>query len=642
METFSLGRTRFAQARAELGMTDKTGGPKSPNYIHRTRPEGYEEEEEEFSDGEEVPALKARTGDPNHPLIDDEERFRRQDFSLARSLRSRAEGLEKVITSMLEQPPPVHPLNDEDANAINLKDIHRLPNGVRLRLALGTIVNDLFARQAFHLPYRHIHPQGHVLKVSMPVPHENTLLASLADLPDVLRALAPVSGAFVLRHQQSPHQPAPSPMALHSPAFSDYTTQYSQSPSNPPGSAQIPYQNFHHRTRQDGRSIPRPSQRTKELYFNGSDPSTANSPPALRCPRHLHTGCEICIEVSTSRPTANNLRNNGRSSVFVTDKRNSMSTSWKAMHSATGSNGSGITGWQEGTGVGSGLLRPAVRGSALRRTVIENDLKPGAGNTKLSKLIPRFLRLSALVAAELGREARGEEDSSSEDGTMGGTGDNEGSTAVTNTMGLGTPPSPTLNMNTSGQSPWNNGNGGGGAYTSLPSSPMMTRPMPSGQTSPTIQASRERRRMYESALRPSREWYMLLAGLLTRAVLEGYFTAGWNGLQAVQCLLLVGLGINDSISRRDADEDDEEEQFASFDPDELPDLMQATKILFPSLRDGSYGMKDQAEEEYELEMLERLRRVSIRFTFEVEVLNLHPSFMIFQPRHQTVQSTWKG
>jgi hypothetical protein len=122
--------------------------------------------------------------------------------------------------------------------------------------------------------------------------------------------------------------------------------------------------------------------------------------------------------------------------------------------------------------------------------------------------------------------------------------------------------------------------------------------------------------MYEKALRPSREWYMLLAGLLTRAVLEGYLTAGWNGLQAVQCLLLVGLGINENLGIQDVDEEDEDAAFVSFDPDELPDLIQAIKILFPSSRGGSYGVKEQAEEEYDLEMQERLKRVRSSFAPE--------------------------
>ena len=72
------------------------------------------------------------------------------------------------------------------------------------------------------------------------------------------------------------------------------------------------------------------------------------------------------------------------------------------------------------------MLRPGVRGSALRRKASgidsekqkkkerdrdsEEEGGTGSGNTKLSKLIPRFIRLSALAAAELGREIRGEEE----------------------------------------------------------------------------------------------------------------------------------------------------------------------------------------------------------------------------------------
>jgi len=80
--------------------------------------------------------------------------------------------------------------------------------------------------------------------------------------------------------------------------------------------------------------------------------------------------------------------------------------------------GGGITGWQDGSGIGSGLARPDVDGSVLRRrswsalALPESNNRTtgtGAGNTKLSELIPRFLRLSALVAIELGSEVRDEE-----------------------------------------------------------------------------------------------------------------------------------------------------------------------------------------------------------------------------------------
>src|SRR5437016_183054 len=105
-------------------MTDRTGGPTSPNYTHRTRPEGYEEEDEDGSEGEDALILRARTGGPQRPYNADEgDRLGNQDLALARNLRLRAEGLEKVVISMLDQPPPVHPTHEDDAphNAV----IHR-------------------------------------------------------------------------------------------------------------------------------------------------------------------------------------------------------------------------------------------------------------------------------------------------------------------------------------------------------------------------------------------------------------------------------------------------------------------------------------------------------------------------------------
>ena len=278
------------------------------------------------------------------------------------------------------------------------------------------------------------------------------------------------------------------------------------------------------------------------------------------------------------------------------------------MPGGVGPGGGGITGWQDGDGIGSGLLRPGVRGSALRRKVLETDPKTGSGNTKLSKLIPRFIRLSALVAAELGRESRGEEDES-EDGGNGGRA-RSGSSAAS---GSGSTSGPGVAGGLSGQNEpgaWNTAGGSGSSPLPVPSSPSVRR------TSLQAQAQ-DRATMYEFALRPSLEWYMLLAGLLTRSVLEGYLTGGWKGIPAVQCLLLVGLGINENAGRKDeeeeGDDEDNSEEFAGFDPDELPNLVEAVKILFPSLRDSSSGQKGKAEEEYEIEILERLQRVCLFF-----------------------------
>ncbi|PPQ98178.1 hypothetical protein CVT26_003224 [Gymnopilus dilepis] len=573
------GRTRFAQARAELGMTDRTGGPSSPNYAHRTRPENYEEEDEEGSEGEDVSRLKARTGNGD----DEDERLGRQDLSLARSLRLRAEGLEKVVISMLEQPPPViHPFNDQDlltpptspkSSAPPPSDPHRLPNGVRLRLALGTIINDLFARQAPHPTYRHTHAPN--VKISTPSEHSSSVPPTPSDLPAALAKLAPISGAFAPLPQASSH--TISARSNKSPHYSEYTRNYTG----------MPYQQMQQQMQQQPlqrTQRPHASPRARSLYAVGADPSTANSPPAFRCPRHLHTGCEICVQAKSP------VRQAGGSNTRGSDRNTS--NSWKSTP------GGGVSGWQDGSGIGSGLLRPGVRGSALRRKAREEaDSSAGGGNTKLSKLIPRFIRLSALVAAELGREVRGE-DGESDDGKEGERDAGQGST---NSAAPAETPATIIPAGEPGR--W-----------TPPPSPAISRASIQTQTqSPRQARERAKRRMYEYALRPSSEWYMLFAGLLTRAVLEGYLTAGWTGLQAVQCLLLVGLGVNENASRvhdgdHEDDELDDDEEFAAFDPDELPNLIEAIKILFPSLRDNSSGVRTKAEEEFEAEMYERLKR----------------------------------
>lgn len=183
-------------------MTDRTGGPASANYAHRQRPENYEEEDEVGSDSEDVIMLKPRSGDQGQAQDDDEEeRLRNQDLSLARILRLRAEGLEKVVTSMLHQPPPIHPINHDDIftpptspkmNASGQRNSHphTLPNGVRLRLALGTMVNDLFARRAPPPPFRYRHPAS-PSNASSSTPDPSR--PSTSTLPPALHSIASIS-----------------------------------------------------------------------------------------------------------------------------------------------------------------------------------------------------------------------------------------------------------------------------------------------------------------------------------------------------------------------------------------------------------------------------------------------------------------
>jgi hypothetical protein len=266
-------------------------------------------------------------------------------------------------------------------------------------------------------------------------------------------------------------------------------------------------------------------------------------------------------------------------------------------HRNSSRSGGGITGWQEGSGIGSGLARPGIGGTVLRRrSASTSDQTKTVGDTKLAVLIPRFVRLSALVACELGSEARDEESERARDGGGGGA-------------------SPERIWEREEDERTQRGN--------MSSSPSSIRTVNS--------VTLARHRLYANALRPSREWYMLLAGLLTRAVLEGYLTARWRGLEPVECLLMVGQGIAESTNSQDKGKGGDvgigegpEDEFAWFDPDEHPSLPDAIRILFPALRNPRSAplyKKDSAYAEFEMEMDERLRKVCELF--------LVPSFKMF-------------
>ena len=62
-------------------MTDRTGGPTAPNHAHRARPENYEEDEEVYSDGEDVTHLQARAGGPAHTHGEEEDEQKRESTS---------------------------------------------------------------------------------------------------------------------------------------------------------------------------------------------------------------------------------------------------------------------------------------------------------------------------------------------------------------------------------------------------------------------------------------------------------------------------------------------------------------------------------------------------------------------------------
>ncbi|KAK0194036.1 hypothetical protein F5146DRAFT_1033940 [Armillaria mellea] len=500
----------------------------------------FEEEEEVGSDGEDVAMLKTRAAGRHDA---EEERLRRQDLALARSLRLRAEDLEKVVLSMLDQPPPVLPIPDEDiltpptspqmhaSTQRTGSHPHTLPNGVRLRLALGVMINDLFARHAPPPPFRHQRP---------PQPNSPAVSHAPSDISDPTYLPTP--------SHLPPALAAVSSVSAYSPLVPGYN-QHNYPPKTPI----------------------KPAGRVHALYLEGADPSTANSPPAFRCPRHLHTGCEICVGAKSSARVAGGRGHSNSTGTSDRPTRMGPAPTWKGTAAGMSPDGGGITGWKDGSGIGSGLARTAAGGSVLRRNNQADDVMgSGSGNTKLSALIPRFLRLSALAAVELGREKREEagfESPRSKDGD-GAYNDSERSE-------------------------------NGRMYGEL-------SPLPSPAHTSTVRAIAEaQNRLYGVALRPSRQWYMLLAGLLTRAVLEGYLSDSWRGSHAVECLLTVGLGIIEPVPGRDAVPD---QAWQEFDPDEMPNLSEAARVLFPGLRQGAPLRKGPEEQEFEMEMDERLRR----------------------------------
>jgi hypothetical protein len=271
-------------------------------------------------------------------------------------------------------------------------------------------------------------------------------------------------------------------------------------------------------------------------------------PPVPRCPRHLRPGCNICSISSVAEARRD------RASI------------------GTG----GISGWLDGAGVGSGLAQTVE--SVLRRNV-----RASTEGAALAGMLPRFLRLSALIATELGSEEEMGITERERDWVV--ETDDERVEKEQGQAGIVYPESTRTNVS---------GTSGSNAGSSR------------GRVSPYV-------------LRPTREWYLLLAGLLTRAALEGYMINGWRGTEPLECLLMVGLGFGDVDGDHEEKNDPSKggagqakSDYSEFDPDETPTLPNAIRILFPSLRqrkDLPNREKDGYEAEFQLEMEERLQKV---------------------------------
>ncbi|KAG8937235.1 hypothetical protein FRC02_000004 [Tulasnella sp. 418] len=547
------GRARFSQARAELGMGLNTG----------------EEEEEFASDGEGVEVLGYGT---DKALLDSafsatSSRLGTSGNSArARALRAEADGLEKVLSAMLDQPPEDLPFDPDDPLLRDTSFTPRvqplLPNGVRLRLAIAALVNDVFTEDTHttrglenppSVPgsppsFTSYTPSLALLssissfanRSELPsLPSFQTLTATAGVGAEHPAAILPPPGSIF---SSIPRGAGPeSPWALSSSAnvrsqsFSTFGRGPSSSMSKTGGSrypASFPLDIAESSSPAPPPRVFRAVGRSKDLYYYGAcnipTRSDERTPRSKRCARHFSIACSAC----PSYPDV----------------------------------GKGMTAkarMRAQTSIGAGL---STSGPPLRRAPFYG--KARGTEARLTDLIPRFLRLSALVAVELGREARGEE------------------WDALARMDLGKrkePDSSSLKSDSEDES--------------------LDSP---GRTS-TAKAV---------PARPSRAWYALLAGLLTRASLQGYLVKGWRGTDPVEILLGVGLGSLPPVSTQAAptaqdsnqqsvvnveEYDDDEEQM--FEPDEMPTVRDAWFILFGA-KQASSGR--EAYEEYEKVMNERI------------------------------------
>ena len=110
-----------------------------------------------------------------------------------------------------------------------------------------------------------------------------------------------------------------------------------------------------------------------------------------------------------------------------------------------------------------------------------------------------------------------------------------------------------------------------------------------------------------SSTQPRKEWYELLALILTRAILEGYILHGWRGTRAAHVLFgFGGSGAKPAAAPRKAANQDDgsdsesgseyEDEEDEFSPDGYPSLGDAYRKLFPGAPSTSSTSTEHLEE----------------------------------------------
>ncbi|KAI0308516.1 hypothetical protein OF83DRAFT_1180722 [Amylostereum chailletii] len=172
------------------------------------------------------------------------------------------------------------------------------------------VVDDLFAQQAPVLRRNtNAGPSGSTQVISTPKSVKSVnepYMQAVAALPPTttpppLLPLSTISSASAFAPHTSaysPHVPQRTYTPQSQPQSHSQSSYPNQPSSQPPSPTHLrpPSSNIQRA------SIPTPTARPTSMFLAGADPSTANCPASLRCPCHLHTSCQICVEATETAP----------------------------------------------------------------------------------------------------------------------------------------------------------------------------------------------------------------------------------------------------------------------------------------------------------------------------------------------------
>jgi hypothetical protein len=256
-------------------------------------------------------------------------------------------------------------------------------------------------------------------------------------------------------------------------------------------------------------------------------------------------------------------------------------------------------------------------------------------------MIPHFLRLSAFVCIQLAQERDDQEEEEAMDVDSVDTRPHRLYHPSASTLSLSS-------ISTSSSAELSSQNSGTAHHSSRESLPIERDQQPAKRTlsfslpftrpSAPSQPAQQQQTQPSSAhsLKPAREWYALFVALLTRAVLEGYLTRGWKGVQPAEVLFGIGLadnygaplateqkkkakrvgnlffkkgGADESVVEvaGEKEKDGEQDMPAWSMPVDMPSLQEAMNVLFGATEDA----EDQSVlAEFKTEMERRLSEVS--------------------------------